>query len=163
MSEMFLWSLTILGLVLIAVLVYVIRKQLSMLKGNAAPAERAGDESLPANAHQLDLKESLRVIATLALEDQVELSEASIRIKVLIDHLDADLHSQAPFSVFEEMYLALQHMPTHQARKDTDKKFIRKLDQQRFAIESRHRERIREGARALLRKLEAEETAQAGN
>ena len=84
------------------------------------------------------------------LEDQVELSEGCIRIKVLIDHLDASLHEQASFKIFEQMYRDTEHMPTHQARKDTDKNFIHKLDQQRFALEKQHRETIREAAKELL-------------
>lgn len=158
MSDNLLWSLIILGVLLIPVLMMVIRKQLSLIRAAKPEAHQAVREDQPVsgNKHQLDLRESLRVIATLALDDQVELSEASIRIKVLIDHFDADLHAQAPFKIFEEVYLALQHMPTHQARKATDKKFIRKLDQQRFAIESRNRERIRAGARALLERLSEE-------
>jgi len=101
------------------------------------------------------LIDSIKVLATTILDDQVELSEGSIRIKVLIDHLDASLHEKAEFKVFEDMYLAMQHMPTHQARKDTDKHFIHKLDQQRFSLEQKHRNEIRTAAKALLDYLSA--------
>jgi len=93
---------------------------------------------------------SLKVLTTTILDDQVELSEGCIRIKVLLDHLDAKLHENDNFKIFEEMYLATEHMPTHETRKNTDKHFTDKLDQQRFALEKKHRAAIRSAAKALM-------------
>ncbi|WP_156495351.1 DUF2489 domain-containing protein, partial [Oleiphilus sp. HI0128] len=43
---------------------------------------------------------SIKVIAQCMLDEQVELSEGCIRIKVLLDHLAPNLHEDERFSVF---------------------------------------------------------------
>lgn len=174
MSETLMWVLSALGLVAIALLIHVIKKQLSSLKNSpnsgaeatdashgatlvepSAEAPKASSPSPKAKRSSLDLKESITVIATLTLDDQVELSEASIRLKVLLDHYDSSLHKQDDFRIFSEVYAALEHMPTHAERKKTDKRFLHKLDQERFAIEAKHRDAIRAGAQALLKHLDS--------
>jgi len=150
MSEKIIWAGILVGLVVIAGLCWFIRTKSRELK--VYQAQRAQQEAQQAEKRSY-LVDSLKVIATTMLEDQVELSEGCIRIKVLIDHLDPSLHEQAPFKIFEQMYRDTEHMPTHQARKNTDKNFIHKLDQQRFALEKQHRESIRKAAKELLETL----------
>lgn len=184
MSETNMWLLSALGLITIVVLVIVIKKQLSNLNQptvasspeqtksaepgknhKSANANNAVNIVEPSSAEpeartkstKLDAKESIAVIATLTLDDQVELSEASIRLKILLDHYDSNMHEKDDFRIFNEVYAALKHMPTHQARKNTDKRFLHKLDQERFAIEAKHRDAIRAGAQALLKHLDSPE------
>lgn len=144
------WSVIIVGLVFIAGLCWFIFTKLRELK--VLKAQQAQNEAEQAEKRNY-LKDSIKVIATSMLEGQVDLSEGCIRIKVLIDHLDASLHEQASFKIFEQMYRDTKHMPTHQARKNTDKNFINKLDEQRFALEKQHRESIRQAAEELLEVL----------
>jgi hypothetical protein len=40
-------------------------------------------------------------------------------------------------------------MPTHQARQDTDTRFVEKMDKERLAVEEAHADRIRKAAVAL--------------
>jgi len=150
MSEAIIWIGILLGLVMIAGLCWFILTKSRELK--VFQAQRAQQEVQQAEKRSY-LIESIKVIATTMLEDQVELSEGCIRIKVLIDHLDASLHEQESFKIFEQMYRDTEHMPTHQARKNTDKNFIHKLDQQRFALEKQHRDSIRKAAEKLLETL----------
>ncbi|MCP5168468.1 MAG: DUF2489 domain-containing protein [Hahellaceae bacterium] len=96
-----------------------------------------------------ELIESLQVLALCILEDQVELSEGCIRIKVLLDHLAPELHENPQFAIFNEIYDALAHMPTHEARLATDKRFLFKMDQQRFKLEKMRKEEILAGAQVL--------------
>ena len=141
------WVMISIGLVVIiglSVFIYTKLRELKVLK-----AQQVKKEAEQAEKRRY-LVDSIKVIATTMLEDQVELSEGCIRIKVLIDHLDASLHEQESFKIFEQMYRETEHMPTHQARKNTDKNFIHKLDQQRFALEKKHNERIRKAAKELL-------------
>jgi hypothetical protein len=150
MSDVMIWSVIIVGLVFIAGLCWFIFTKLRELK--VLKAQQAKNEAEQAEKRNY-LKDSIKVIATSMLEGQVDLSEGCIRIKVLIDHLDASLHEQASFKIFEQMYRDTKHMPTHQARKNTDKNFINKLDEQRFALEKQHRESIRQAAEELLEVL----------
>jgi len=150
MSEAIIWTGILVGLAMIAGLCWFILSKSRELK--LLQAQRTQQEVQQAEKRRY-LVDSIKVIATTMLEDQVELSEGCIRIKVLIDHLDASLHEQVSFKIFEQMYRDTEHMPTHQARKNTDKNFIHKLDQQRFALEKQHREAIRKAAKELLETL----------
>ena len=150
MNDAVIWSGILVGLVVIAGLCWFILSKYRELK--AFKAQRAQQEAQQKEQRDY-LVDSIKVIATTMLEDQVELSEGCIRIKVLMDHLDASLHEDEAFKIFEQMYRDTEHMPTHQARKNTDKNFIHKLDQQRFALEKQHRESIRKASLALLEKF----------
>lgn len=103
--------------------------------------------------HSLAAKDSLLVIATSLLDGQVEVAEASIRLKVLLDHYDPSLHQDPVFSVFNTLYEGLAHMPTHQARKQTDKKFLHKMDQERLVLEAKYHSNAMEAAQALVQRL----------
>ena len=150
MSDAVIWSGIGLGLVVIVGLSWFILTKSRELK--AIQTQQAQQKAQQKEQRDY-LIDSIKVIATTMLEDQVELSEGCIRIKVLIDHLDASLHENEAFKIFELMYRGTEHMPTHQARKDTDKNFLHKLDQQRFALEKQHRESIRKASLALLEKF----------
>jgi len=150
MSETIIWLGILVGLVMIAGLCwFIVTKSLEL---KALRAQRSQQDTKQAEQREY-LIDSIKVIATTILENQVELSEGCIRIKVLIDHLDASLHEQDAFKIFEKMYRDTEHMPTHQARKNTDKNFINKLDQQRFALEKTHRDSIRKASVALLERF----------
>lgn len=153
LSQSTLWSLIGIGMVLIAGLLFIIFRQMRELR---VPVQEA--EAMPADKHLLGLEDSLTVIAQLLLDDQVEVSEACMRIKVLLDHYDSTMHEDPVFSVFVKVYDALSHMPTHQARKQTDKKFIQKLDQQRFQIEEQYRSAAKDAADALLKRFGGPQT-----
>jgi hypothetical protein len=147
MSDEIVWLGILVGLVMIAGLCWFILTKSRELKAFQVQRAQQDAQQIEKRSYLID---SIKVIATTMLEDQVELSEGCIRIKVLIDHLDASLHEQDAFKIFELMYRETEHMPTHQARKNTDKNFIHKLDQQRFALEKQHRESVRKAAKKLL-------------
>lgn len=101
---------------------------------------------------QLEAGESIKVIAQCLLDEQVDLSEGSIRIKVLLDHISPELHDDPNFNIFSIMYNATEHMPTHEARKQADKKLIRQLDKERLSLEEKHKNAILKAAQSLLHK-----------
>lgn len=155
MTEQWVWAGIALGLVIIIVLLAFIRKQyrhLEKLKNEQQALQQSSQAEQ--NSLRLDVLESIKVIGMVMLDDQVEISEGCIRIKVLLDNLDPALHEQEPFEIFSVVTAKLAHMPTHDARKQVDKKFIRKLDKQRFQIEQEHREQVRAATKALLAWLE---------
>jgi hypothetical protein len=93
--------------------------------------------------------ESIQVLAMAVEAKQVEYSEACLRIKGLLDHVRPELLGQPPYKVFQEVHDLIQHMPTHQARQDTETRFVEKMDKERLAIEKEHADRIHEAAIAL--------------
>lgn len=160
MSEQLIWLGIAVGGVIIAGLLLYIKKQYAHLEQLKQEQEalKALSESKQ-DSLRLDVVESLKVIATVMLDDQVELSEGCIRIKVLLDNLDPSINEQDEFKVFADMANQLAHMPTHEARKQVDKQFIRKLDQQRFGLENKYRTDIRKATKALLEWLETRKEA----
>tara|TARA_R110001592_G_scaffold65716_1_gene201703 strand:+ start:16250 stop:16720 length:471 start_codon:yes stop_codon:yes gene_type:complete len=125
-------------------------KKIKELKAVNNDIEDQQTQSL--NESHLKAYESIKVIAQCMIDEQVELSEGSIRIKVLLDHVAPELHDHPPFSVFSRMYTATEHMPTHNARKQADKKLIRKLDKERFKLEEDNKEEIILASKELVQK-----------
>lgn len=146
MSSSMVWATILLGAVISLLLVRFILKKWRIIK--AADAAGLAYEKSQREKRQ-EIIDSIKIIAKCMSEGQVELSEGCIRIKVLLDHVDPTLHEQAPFSIFSTMYKATEHMPTHEARKKTDKKFIHKLDQQRFKLERDNKEAILSASEAI--------------
>src|SRR5690554_7783695 len=68
-----------------------------------------------------EMIESIRIIALAVEEGQVEHSEACLRLKGLLDYVAPELLDQTPYRVFQEVHDKIQHMPTHRARKATDR------------------------------------------
>lgn len=139
-----------------ALVVYIVRtaRKMRHIQQEIQARQKAQEDEL--QAHRAHLRESIEVIAKTMLDDQVELSEACIRLKVLIDNYDPDMHQQPGFKVFNELHARLAHMPTHQARKDADPKWIRKLDQERFRLEKEYREDLRLAGERLLQLLDGQ-------
>lgn len=141
------WLLIVIGILASLVLAFFCLKQLRILR--RAHTERVARERRRRHQHA-HLVESVRVLVRCMLEEQMELSEGCIRIKVLLDTLAPGLLEDTRFQIFQYMYERTEHMPTHEARQQTDKRFIRRLDLQRFKLEREHREAIHQAARELL-------------
>jgi len=157
MAVNWIWLANGLGIVLILVLcVFILRKWRNLKSLQAAQQDIQNQQNSEYEALRGHLVQSMQVIAKSMLDDQVELSEGCIRIKVLMDNFDPDLHQLQKLRVFSLMYGQLEHMPTHEARQQADKKLIRKLDAERFRLERHHRDEIREAAKSLLLHLEGQ-------
>lgn len=140
------WTLIIIGLAAIVLLTAFIVRQLLALR--ASRRQEAKAQAFQEERRQ-SMIESIQVIAMAVEQDQVEYSEACLRIKGLLDHVAPELLQQAPYRIFQEVHDHIQHMPTHRARQQTDSRFVRKMDEERFAIESKHADEIRRAATAI--------------
>lgn len=140
------WALIIGGLITSALLISFIVRHSRRLKADRRSREK--NENFRKKRHA-SMVESLHVLSMAVEAEQMEYSEACLRIKGLLDHVKPELLDQSPFSVFQEVHDLLQHMPTHQARQATETRFVEKMDRERAAIEEAHAGRIREAAVAL--------------
>lgn len=140
------WALIIGGAVAIALLAGFIIRQLQTLQANKRRQEKT---KIFQEKRRASMVESLQVLAMAVEADQMEYSEACLRIKGLLDHVKPELLQQAPFEVFQEVHDLIQHMPTHQARQETETRFVEKMDKERLAIEETHASRIHKAAVAL--------------
>ena len=146
MSQVLQWSLIIAGAIAIIALLGFIRRKKVALSENRKRQDKA--EAFQAKRRQ-NMIDSIRVIAMAVEENQIEYSEACLRIKGLLDHIAPQLMEKPPFRVFLEVYEQLRHMPTHQARQDTEARFVDKMDKERFEVEERHADEIRRAATAI--------------
>lgn len=98
------------------------------------------------------LLESIDAIARAMRQKQCPLSEGSIRIAVLLDHMvmqaENDFPSQYP--AIHEMYGKIKHMPTHEARKAYPREEIERMDEEREALEQSMSEAIQQDIEKLL-------------
>lgn len=130
--------LAILGALVISGLAFYAGKLLFQL--NAQNQER--DAKLAKRNERAT--ESIRVIALAMQQEQCDLSEGSIRISVLLDHI---VHKQPQdyrtrYPAIHDLYDRIKHMPTHDARKELGKKEVAKLDMQRWKHEAELKEAI---------------------
>lgn len=153
MTQATLWILIAISTGIAFFLLFYILKLWKKVKDlEATKTEIENKQTASLNDFKLEAGESIKVIAQCIIDEQVDLSEGSIRIKVLLDHIAPELHEDARFSIFSKMYTATEHMPTHEARKQADKKLIKALDKERFELEVENKANIMNAAKALLEK-----------
>ncbi|MFN2362231.1 MAG: DUF2489 domain-containing protein [Marinobacter sp.] len=140
------WTLIVAGLMVITLLVVFIARQSRTLQDGRK--RQAKNEAFQKERRE-SMIESIRVLAMAVEEDQVEYSEACLRIKGLLDHVAPELLQQSPFGVFQTVHDRIQHMPTHQARQATETRFVEKMDLERMAVEKEHADAIRRAATAI--------------
>ena len=63
-------------------------------------------------------RDDLIVLTNSFLTEQMPWAEGCIRIKVILDHYDAELGMQADYQVLHTVFDATQNIPTHQAWRD---------------------------------------------
>jgi hypothetical protein len=142
------WLLIAAGVIAIGVLLLFIRQQLTRLRQAKEVKNALKTKSEATRAHIIS---SIRVLARSIIAGQVEYSEACIRIKVLLDSLAPELHQHPDYAVFNRIYNATTHMPTHEARQKVDRRFLFKLDKQRWELESKNESDIKRSAENLLK------------
>ncbi|WP_320824667.1 DUF2489 domain-containing protein [Reinekea sp.] len=88
------------------------------------------------------LVESLQLIANNVLTNDLNLSEASIRCKVLLDALMLPDEAREPYAVLDEVYQHLQVFATHEERKKLTVAERKSQDSSRIDIEGRYRQQL---------------------
>ena len=91
---------------------------------------------------QQELAADIRFIANSMLQEQCEITEGCMRLKVLMDHLDQDLAQKTEFQTLQFYYQQTQNMPHHEAYKALNRKEQFSQDKKRFALEDKYREQI---------------------
>lgn len=100
-----------------------------------------------AGAHRRD---SIRILARAVIDDELNLSEGAIRLKVLLDHeVPAETGAQR-FPAIYGLHDATAHMPRRLERRRRPRAEIARLDAEREALEADYREAVVAEARRLL-------------
>ncbi|MFA5678922.1 MAG: DUF2489 domain-containing protein [Pseudomonas sp.] len=91
----------------------------------------------------------IRFLAQALLEGQVPLIEGAIRIKVLLDNYTGARAANVNVDVFETVFDATAHIPTHQAWKALPPAQRRQYEQDMLNLEQQHAEQLRGAAQSL--------------
>lgn len=115
-------------------------------------AREAEQRAVAADRNQR-LEGDIIILAISLLEGQLPLIEGSIRIKVLLDNYYGPRRADLDVTVFERIYDATVHIPTHQGWKDLGKAERQLHEQQMETLERDHREEIFSAAKNISRGL----------
>lgn len=95
------------------------------------------------------LSGDIRILAQGLLDGQLPLIEGAIRIKVLLDNYTGARPANLNADIFETVYQATAHIPTHQAWKDLPLDQRREHERHMESLEQQHREALLRAAEAL--------------
>lgn len=90
------------------------------------------------------LLESLRIISAAALNDELTLSEAVIRCKMLLEGLVITEEEWLKYDVLKTVFEKVSQFDTHQARKDLSRDERKAQDKAREAIEREFKDSVHE-------------------
>lgn len=99
------------------------------------------------------LAEDLKVLCSSLLDEQMPWVEGCIRLKVILEHYNFELSHDAEYAVFQEVFVATEHIPTHDAWKALDRAEKRKHEKTFATLEEQFHARSFTAARQLLQRL----------
>lgn len=153
---MLLWILVALGFAIIAGLTWYATSLLLQLK-QQKEAEKAQKEDAQQKIvdRNKNIAQSVDTIVAAMLEGQCDYSEGSIRLCVLLDHMQLDGEKKAR-DMYPEMhafYDKIKHMPTHKQRAELSKKERMKQDVERLKYEAQSQPVIEEKELPAIKQL----------
>ncbi|GGX75723.1 DUF2489 domain-containing protein [Saccharospirillum salsuginis] len=145
MNTAVLISLTVVAVVVIGILATIAwRLQTKVWAQEKANRERQAELDRKTAERTTYVLDSLRIISANVIEEDLNLSEATIRCKVLIDYLELSEQERKPYSVLDTVFDKVQHFDTHDARKALSKTERREQDKAREAIEVEYENELKQ-------------------
>lgn len=95
-------------------------------------------------------RNSVRVICSAIVEEQVSLTEGAIRISMLVSQLELTEQEKVDFQAFFQLTQATSHIPILEEWKDLSKKEKLSFDQEREKLEESFKTFIEDSARRVL-------------
>lgn len=142
--------LSILGAVIIVALAIVAGVlQYKVHKLNQVRKAEAEAMQAESEAQRERINKSIQVIAHAVGSDDITLTEASIRISVLLDSLGVEDDVREEFSAFYELKTATEHIPFLDAWKALSKKEKFHFDRERTTQEQFHEKAVVDAAKRI--------------
>lgn len=136
--------LIVLALALVAgVLQYRVYQQ------NKARAARLEEQASQQRAQRERVNKSIQVIASSVPSDDITMTEASIRIRVLLDSLSVEDSVREEFSAFYELAEATEHIPILDGWKALPTKKKMAFDRERVTQEQFFEKRVLDAAKRI--------------
>lgn len=152
MSTEITYFLILVGAVVIVALSLIIFRQVRTSKAIAKKQAQEQAQYAAEAAKQRDyVLDSSRLIATAILnDDKITLTEGCIRLKVMLDNINPQMHLTPEYSVFEEVYNRTSHIPFLTGWRELDRKQQRAFEKEMRALEQECEGRINQAAKLLL-------------
>jgi len=116
-------------------------------------AKQHGESALKDEHDRTDyIVESINIIASSLLSDQVRIAEGSIRMAVLMDNLPLTCDAKHQFKAIFEVHEKTSHIPTHEKWKALSKSERKQFEKELKALESRYKESIFAAAEIIKQK-----------
>lgn len=106
--------------------------------------QRKAQAALKQQQRNATICESIRLIARATAQKQCNVSEAAIRLTVLLETLllEKAIDIEKEYPALAEMFDKVKEMPTHEQRKKVPIKELKKLDMQRQLFEAKLEQKI---------------------
>jgi len=106
--------------------------------------QKQAETALKKQQRNNDICESIRCIARATAQKQCNVSEAAIRLTVLLETLllEQAIDTEKDYPALSEMFSKVKEMPTHEQRKTVPLKALKKLDRQRQVFEAQLEHKI---------------------
>ena len=146
---MWIWVLVGCALIILVLAVIAVRLQLKVaaLKRQRREQQQALEQAEREQRERIN--KSIQIIAQSVGSDQVSLTEASIRIKVLLDSLGVDGAVREEYIAFYHLAGATDHIPILAQWKQLTPKKRLAFDREREKLEQQHREFVLDAARRI--------------
>lgn len=139
-------------LALAGVIIIIVLAAYALILWRKVLARQAEQRAL-ADERNKRLASDIIILANSLLQGQLPVIEGSIRIKVLLDNYYGPRRADLDVSVFERIYDATAHIPTHQGWKDLPKAERQLHEQQMEVLERDHYDEITRAASDISRGL----------
>lgn len=106
-------------------------------------------EQLNNEARMNHIYDSLHVLASSVLNDQLRIAEAGIRMAILLDNINLTCAEKHLLSSITEIYNRTRHIPTHERLTTLDKTQRRQYEKELREIESELSASIKEAAQYI--------------
>ena len=155
--------LTVIGLFVIFVLACIAGYYLYLLQ-KQKKAQRLKIEMLQKQAEKRHKENitSILILSRALLQDEVTLTEASIRINSIASVLDLPSDSIDKLSVFKQLAEATVHIPILDQWKKLSRSDKKRFEKERLGIEGKYADFVKASARQILERPEILSTSKPG-
>lgn len=142
---MLLTILVILSIVIIGALAAYAAYLWRQVKVRQQAVAEVGEEQGRENAI-----ENIRSLAAAMVNNDLNITEGSIRITVMLDYLYDCGNMPDTFLPFKKLHDGTLHMPRRKARQNVSVAQLKKLDREREALEAQHKTAVLDAAKTAL-------------
>lgn len=144
MNSLLLYALATVGVIIIAILATIAwRLQRKVVEQERRRRELDAEQDAKTAERRAFVLESLRILSSHVFEQDLNLSEATIRCKILLDALELPQQERGSYQVLDTVFDRVQQFDTHQERMDLSSKERRRQDAERESIEAEYERELK--------------------